>query len=703
MVLFIKKNFMGGKLAWGFMSLIFIVISLCLLLAQHFFSFFLPEIAWLMIGSLLGVTLVALALFLYKFRHLKGRYNIFYDTCMSSNRACFVLDAQRRVVFSNKQLHVLKEESKEPLLEWMKNSFLQCGQEKDFECLLESLKEHKAYSVDIIFPSKKRWKIFVQPCIKRFSTWIIEDVTCFAQAYESLKDEHQQMESYIQNAPLAMALLGPNGRVLKYNKKFVSLFHESKHKHENEQKYLNDLLLGDSDMQQKTEINKFLQGQFAQIPIEVRFEATPERVNSLYINRFITSKETPLFCVIVIDITDRKSMDLELLQAHKMQAIGQLAGGIAHDFNNLLTAMLGFCDLLLLRHSPRDPSFNDIMQIKQNANRAANLVRQLLAFSRQQTLQPKVINVTDVLAELSALLQRLLGVSIELKMIHGVDLGFVKVDEVQLEQVIINLAVNARDAMSEGGALTIRTSFVDIKKTLRQGHEVMQAGHYVLIEVIDTGTGIEKDNLSRIFEPFFSTKEKGSGTGLGLATVYGIIKQTGGFVFVDSQVGHGTTFRLYFTSHEEVVEVENVEAQKDKPLMADLSGQGTVLLVEDEDAVRLFAAKALRDKGYTVYEASNGEEALKIFEVQKEPIDIFITDVMMAGMDGPAFIKYVRAVDPTTKVIFISGYAEDELRKNLSQFDNIHFLSKPFTLKQLAQKVKEVLLNEDRERLQNSS
>src|SRR5437763_360736 len=231
-----------------------------------------------------------------------------------------------------------------------------------------------------------------------------------------------------------------------------------------------------------------------------------------------------------IDVTEQKSLEIQFAQSQKIQAVGQLAGGVAHDFNNLLTAMIGFCDLLLLRFQPGDPSFGDIMQIQQNANRAANLVRQLLAFSRQQTLQPRIIDITDVLVELSHLLRRLIGENIELKVVHGRDLGLAKVDQGQLEQVIINLAVNARDAMQGGGTLTIRTANLSQANTVRRGHEVMPAGDYVQIEVADTGTGIAKEHLARIFEPFFSTKEGGSGPALGLSTVYGIVKQTGGLI-----------------------------------------------------------------------------------------------------------------------------------------------------------------------------
>ena len=368
---------------------------------------------------------------------------------------------------------------------------------------------------------------------------------------------------------------------------------------------------------------------------------------------------------------------------------------MAHDFNNLLTAMIGFCDLLLLRFRPGDPSFADIMQIKQNANRAANLVRQLLAFSRQQTLQPRVLSITDVLAELSHLLRRLIGENIELKVVHGRDLGLVRVDQGQLEQVIINLAVNGRDAMPSGGTLTIRTTNTTTAAPIRRGHEVMPRGDYILVQVADTGVGIPKENLERIFEPFFSTKEVGSGTGLGLSTVYGIVRQTGGFVFVDSEPGQGATFSIYLPRLDaNEATAPRTEAGEAAGQGRDLTGAGTVLLVEDEDPVRLFSARALRNKGYRVLEAKSGEAALELLTQGKETIDLVVTDVVMPRMDGPALVRAVRETHPDMKVIFISGYTEDAFRKRLDSDTEIHFLPKPFSLKQLAGKVKEVMMSE---------
>lgn len=394
----------------------------------------------------------------------------------------------------------------------------------------------------------------------------------------------------------------------------------------------------------------------------------------------------------MVDMTNQKNLEAQFVQSQKMQAIGQLAGGVAHDFNNLLTAMIGFCDLLLLRHKPGDHSFTDIMQIKQNANRAANLVRQLLAFSRQQTLQPRVLSVTDVLAELSNLLRRLIGENIELKMLHGRDLGLVKVDQGQLEQVIINLCVNARDAMVEtGGRLTVVTSNLHVADPVQRATETMPAGDYVVIEVIDTGVGIPAENLQRIFEPFFSTKELGSGTGLGLSTVYGIVRQTGGFVFVDSAPGDGAKFSIYLPRYQE----EGVQAatlDKGEKGSADLTGTGRILLVEDEDAVRVFSARALRNKGYEVVEAKSGEAALDLLRRPDRPeVDLIVTDVVMPQLDGPAMIRAVREFMPDVKVIFISGYAEERFRSSVGGGEVVEFLPKPFSLKQLAGKVKEVM------------
>lgn len=401
------------------------------------------------------------------------------------------------------------------------------------------------------------------------------------------------------------------------------------------------------------------------------------------------------FIVYALDTTENKALESQLAQSQKMQAIGQLAGGVAHDFNNVLTAIIGFSDLLLAKHRPTDPAFADIMNIKQNANRAANLVRQLLAFSRRQTLRPEVLSLTDVLSDLGNLLGRLLGEKIELKVVHGRELGLVKVDINQFEQVVINLAVNARDAMPNGGTLTVRTSNVSVEESQAVHPSLLPAAEYVLCEVIDTGTGIPPEILDKIWEPFFSTKEVGKGTGLGLSTVYGIIKQTGGFIFCTSKIGKGTTFSIFLPRHRPNPAAEagprEEKEEKKEARRADLTGKGTILLVEDEDAVRAFASRALASRGYTVLEADSGARALEVFTEKGGGIDLVISDVVMPEMDGPTLLKELRKRGVTTKIIFISGYAEDAFQKNLEGEEDFAFLPKPFSLKQLAEAVKDVM------------
>jgi two-component system cell cycle sensor histidine kinase/response regulator CckA len=380
-----------------------------------------------------------------------------------------------------------------------------------------------------------------------------------------------------------------------------------------------------------------------------------------------------------------------------MQAVGQLAGGIAHDFNNVLSAIMMATDFLLSAHRPTDPSFQDIMQIKQNANRAASLVRQLLAFSRRQTMRPQVLGLGEVLSDLTMLLRRLIGEKVQLELTHGRDLWPVKVDLSQFEQVIVNLAVNARDAMPDGGTLSVRTANVAAADCARFGYKGLPAADYVLVEIGDTGTGIPPELTEKIFEPFFSTKEVGKGTGLGLSTVYGIVKQTDGFVFLESEVGRGTTFRIFLPRHvAAAVEAETAAPQPAASASAakvapDLTGQGTILLVEDEDGLRGLNARGLASRGYTVLEAGNGVEALEVLEARGGEIDLVVSDVVMPEMDGPTLLKEMRKLNPGLKIVFVSGYAEDAFEKNLPEGGQFAFLAKPFTLKQLAAMVKETM------------
>jgi two-component system cell cycle sensor histidine kinase/response regulator CckA len=391
------------------------------------------------------------------------------------------------------------------------------------------------------------------------------------------------------------------------------------------------------------------------------------------------------------DNTEEAKLKRQVAQATKMQVVGQLAGGVAHDFNNILTAIMGHCDLMLMRHTPGDSDYDDIQQIKSNSNRAAGLTRQLLAFSRQQTLRPQVLQLPDVVSEVSHLLKRLLGETVELIVKHGRNLGPVRADPGQLEQVIVNLAVNARDAMAEkgtAGTLTIQTYAVKADQVAELGSDILPIADYAALSVTDTGCGIPPSVLGKVFEPFFTTKEVGKGTGLGLSTVYGIVKQSGGFIFADSKVGEGTRFVIYLPVHRE--EASAAKARKaGKPKESELWGSGTVLLVEDEPMVRGVAERALTRHGYTVITADNGEDALEVIG-RGEAIDLLISDVVMPGMDGPAMVEEARKSRPDLRVLFMSGYAEEQLRNSID-VDNVSFLPKPFSVQELAEATKRTM------------
>lgn len=512
----------------------------------------------------------------------------------------------------------------------------------------------------------------------------------------------QNSPDLIKYSPIATALLDKKGNITDYNNSFRDATHiNAQHKtnifglfapdkRESARAFFEEVLSGRNDGTKPIDVSIIISQQ-------------ENKAASLYLKR-VTDTYGQLQGIIahMIDTTELKNLEMRFVHSQKMQAVGQLAGGIAHDFNNLLTAMMGFCDLLLMRHPAGDQSFADIMQVKQNANRAANLVKQLLAFSRKQTLQPEIINITDSLADLSNLIGRLIGENIELKMVHGRELKYIKVDQVQLEQVIINLAVNARDAMPDGGVLSITTSnvLIDEHQTITKGlippadDEIIENGEYVLIEVADTGHGMTREIISKIFEPFFSTKAIGSGTGLGLSTVYGIVKQTGGYIYISSKVGKGTKFCIFLKAYDtkgakQPEHAKLKEAEKEDS--ADITGIGNILLVEDETPVRIFSHNALTNKGFTVTDADCAETAMNIMKNKGKEIDLIITDVVMPGMSGPDMIKHITVQYPDIKVIFISGYGEDAFIETYGSERTFNFLSKPYSLKQLVMKVKEVL------------
>ncbi|MBB3995812.1 two-component system cell cycle sensor histidine kinase/response regulator CckA [Sulfitobacter undariae] len=408
------------------------------------------------------------------------------------------------------------------------------------------------------------------------------------------------------------------------------------------------------------------------------------------LSRFVQDG-VPALIAVLHDATELKSLEAQFVQSQKMQAIGQLAGGVAHDFNNLLTAISGHCDLLLLRHDPGDIEYSDLVQINQNANRAAALVGQLLAFSRKQTLRPEILDMRDTLADLTHLLNRLVGEKVTLTLRSDPALHPIRADKRQLEQVLMNLVVNARDAMPTGGEIRIITETERLLEPLSRDQVIVPTGEYITIRVKDSGLGIAPDKLPKIFEPFFTTKRIGEGTGLGLSTAYGIIKQTGGYIFVDSKEGKGSCFTLYLPAYVQSKEVEKSGQPEADTKAGNTPNGGVILLVEDEAPVRAFASRALRLKGYTVLEAENAEVALATLEDRDLKVDMFVTDVVMPGMDGPSWVREALKTRPEVSVIFVSGYAEDSLGEAQKQIPNSAFLPKPFSLSDLTEAVNKLL------------
>jgi len=525
-------------------------------------------------------------------------------------------------------------------------------------------------------------------------------------ASAELRASEVRFTRFFNSTPMAIAGVDASGRILRTNAPFLQLFSSVVDRDAVDRRVRFETIVHDRDRPAfVAAFEKARQRQANIEPIDSVLPGNEERHIRFYVNAVADSAGSEgaeeAAIVYAVETTEQKALEGQMAQSQKMQAVGQLAGGIAHDFNNVLTAIIMASDLLLTNHRPSDPSFPDIMNIKQNANRAASLVRQLLAFSRKQTLRPEVLNLTDVLADLRMLLARLVGNDIKLKIDHGRDLWPVKVDIGQFEQVVVNLAVNARDAMPGGGDLTVRTRNVTAEECKSFAYRELTPADYVLVDVEDTGSGIAPDVLKKIFEPFFTTKEVGKGTGLGLSMVYGIIKQTGGFIFCDSEVGKGTVFRIFLPRH--IAEVKKQAEPGEAPSTAatapaktadtakDLSGSATVLLVEDEDAVRMGGVRALISRGYTVHEASSGVEALEVFEALGGKVDIVVSDVVMPEMDGPTLLGELRKRQPDIKFVFVSGYAEDAFAKNLPADAHFGFLPKPFSLKQLATIVKDVL------------
>jgi two-component system cell cycle sensor histidine kinase/response regulator CckA len=505
----------------------------------------------------------------------------------------------------------------------------------------------------------------------------------------------EHVHALLAMLPLGLALAERDGRLLFMNAAFRRAAGLGEHERP---VYPGDLVVDEDKTAVANAVRRFANSASTSADIALRLKYQPEEMVAMTVAGAPGLGEAAVLLSLK-DNSDDEKLKRQVAQATKMQAVGQLAGGVAHDFNNILTAIIGHCDLMLMRHSPGDSDYDDIQQVKSNSNRAAGLTRQLLAFSRQQTLRPQILQLPDVVSEVSNLLKRLLGETVELSVHHGRNLGPVRADPGQLEQVIVNLAVNARDAMQaangdECGTLMIETFAITSTEAEAIGEDIMPPADYTALRVKDTGIGISPDALTKIFEPFYTTKEVGKGTGLGLSTVYGIVKQSGGYIFADSEPGKGTAFTIYLPVHRgDAVPAPVSPPAKIPPAktpakddnVSEPWGSGTILVVEDEDMVRAVVERALSRQGYTVVTARDGEDALQVVGTRTD-FDLILSDVVMPGMDGPTMAQEVRATLPDVPILFMSGYAEEQLRQSID-IEQVHFLPKPFSVQQLAEAV----------------
>lgn len=506
-----------------------------------------------------------------------------------------------------------------------------------------------------------------------------------------------RLSRFFQSAPFGIATIAADGTISGSNTAFARMILDGS---SGTGETVLDVLARKSEPTARQQVaaglKDVLAGRGNVAPIEITLGANNEYTRRIFMSPLAGAKGAREAAVLyVLDATEQKRLEARFAQSNKMEAVGTLAGGIAHDFNNVLTAIIGFSEFLLQSHKPGDPAHRDLLSIKSSASRAAGLVSKLLAFSRQQTLQNEVLQLGEVVSEITPLMKKTLGEKIDLKVLTERDLWLVKTDKSQIDRVIVNLVVNARDAMPEGGNLTIRTRNITERECQKMDHFGLAIGEYVLIEVVDTGTGMSAEVLNKIFEPFFTTKGVGKGTGLGLATVYGIVKQSGGFIFPESTVGKGTTFRVFLPRYvpdaEEEAAIQQKQARKELRHAPDVTGSGRVLLVEDEDGVRSFAVRALRSRGFEVLEATNGAEALDVIAANEGKLDIVVSDVVMPELDGPALLRELRKTHPDLKFVFMSGYPNDAFRAGFDAQEKYGFLPKPFSLAELVGKVKEEL------------
>ena len=566
--------------------------------------------------------------------------------------------------------------------------------------------------------------------------WNLPNDTALKQKLNEVTDKFEWL---FNTAPIGIALVDKHQKILEINSHLAEIFEKSPQ--EIGRKKIGEYFNDEVKQKIKDALREYAKNNSEEYNFETVLDFNDEEKNVQIHISPMTMHYTDLsgtingMIIYITDITNKRNLEMQVAQAQKMQAFGQLAGGVAHDFNNLLTAVIGYCDLLIQRHGVGDPSFSDLVQLKQNANRAAGVARQLLAISRKQPLNPKLIDVTEAFTEIDHLLSRLIGEQIHFQINYGSDLGYIRVDPVQFSQVMINLVINAKDAMNGKGTLTISTRGERLNEPYHFGTDIIKPGDFVVVSVTDTGCGIPTENINRIFEPFFSTKKNivGSGTGLGLAMVYGIVRQTEGFIKVHSEVGKGTTFEIYLpafendkeeataeTAPEEIIRDKagntaletitapmvnmgqtqkmilglNVSAFDSRRRLKDEIGSIKILFVEDEDAVRTVGVRGLKQKGFEVVDCISAENALEHIE-KGEKFDMMITDMMMPGLSGADLAKIVHKDNPLTKIILASGYSEEIARKELAGSSDFYFMSKPYSLGDLYKKVQEVLAKND--------
>lgn len=515
----------------------------------------------------------------------------------------------------------------------------------------------------------------------------IEDITERKSMEETLSSSEKRYRTVVESTSDAILLLDADRKIVSCNQAFSNLFGYDRSEVEGKSARITHP--SDESYRSLGEIaypvvrkDGFFRGEWNFVrkdgkEIQTEFALSAIRSSDGSISGLVS---------VIRDITERKHLEEQFRQSQKMEAIGQLAGGVAHDFNNILTVIKGVCQLSLLDIKEGDPLYENLKEIERSAERAANLTRQLLAFSRKQILEPQVLNLNGLIKDLDKMLHRLLGEDIEIAIFLEEGLGRVRVDPGQIEQVIINLSVNARDAMPRGGKLTIETTNMELDEEYARRHISVKPGSYVMLSISDTGVGMRPEIKERIFEPFFTTKKMGKGTGLGLSTVYGIVKQSGGNIWVYSEPGHGTTFKIYLPRVDEPLEKPQKEAMGEIP-----KGSETILVVEDEETVRKLAVRLLKKQGYEVLEAQDGGRAFMLCEEYREPIHLILTDVVMPGMSGRKLVERLKEIHPEAKALYMSGYTDNVILHHGILEKGIEFIQKPFTLESLSRKVREVL------------